>query len=111
MEAIKFLVFIFLAPSFSHCLFGGFGCVFPRRVLAVLLVGINLFRKDFYHGWHGWHGWEIRLFLSVPSVKSVVQFLWLRLAGLREQKACKSHALAQSHIMPQTFLERAQFGG
>ena len=37
------------------------------------------------HGLHAFHGWETRRFLSVPSVKSVVAFLWLRLAapGLR----------------------------
>jgi hypothetical protein len=35
--------------------------------------------KEWNHGWHGWHGWKKRLFLSVPSVKSVVHFLGLRL--------------------------------
>jgi hypothetical protein len=38
--------------------------------------------KIFYHGFHGFHGWKTRLFLSVPSVKSVVEFLCLRLAAL-----------------------------
>jgi hypothetical protein len=39
--------------------------------------------KTFYHGFHGFHGWETPRFLSVPSVKSVDAFLWLRLAELR----------------------------
>jgi hypothetical protein len=37
---------------------------------------------------HGFHGWKTRLFLSVPSVKSVVESLCLRLcvfAPLREK--------------------------
>jgi hypothetical protein len=39
--------------------------------------------KIFYHGFHGFHGLKTLLFLSVPSVKSVVEFLCLRLAALR----------------------------
>ena len=35
--------------------------------------------KIFYHGLHGFHGWNPRLFLSVPSAKSVVPPLWFRL--------------------------------
>jgi hypothetical protein len=30
--------------------------------------------KIFNHGFHGWHGWKTHHFLSVSSVKSVVQF-------------------------------------
>src|SRR5580658_11309720 len=38
--------------------------------------------KFFNHGFHGSHGWKKISFLSVLSVKSVVEFLWLRLAAL-----------------------------
>jgi hypothetical protein len=38
--------------------------------------------KIFDHGFHGFHGWERTCFLSVSSVKSVVEFLHLRLAVL-----------------------------
>jgi hypothetical protein len=37
------------------------------------------FVKLFYHGFHGFHGWKTRRFLSV---KSVVDFFWLRFAAL-----------------------------
>ena len=51
-------------------------------VLQCYLPESFIFGSIFYHGFRGLHGWEARLFLSVKSVKSVVEFLWLRLAAL-----------------------------
>jgi hypothetical protein len=37
--------------------------------------------KIIHHGFHGFHGWKTHPFLSVQSVKSVVEFLRLPLCG------------------------------
>jgi hypothetical protein len=53
-----------------------------RSLLDCNLSESLIFGKISNHGFDRFHGWETFLFLSVPSVKSVVEFLWLRLAAL-----------------------------
>ncbi len=79
------LILVFLRGQF---VFGrdsaGLRCYLPESFV---------FERTFYHGFHGFHGWEPRPFLSVPSVKSVVQFLWLRPAALRLCVKCLPPAI------------------
>jgi hypothetical protein len=45
------------------------------RVLHCYWTELFIIGKISYHGFHGFHGWETNSFLSVSSVKSVVDFL------------------------------------
>ena len=54
--------------------------VHPRGSLRRNLSEPIIFERIFYHGFHGFHGWKTRRSLSVRPLKSVVAFLWSRLA-------------------------------